>query len=455
MTSVVEKYNISPLDDRYRKELEELIPYVSEFALNRTRVRVEIEYLIALTEEKGIAELPPLQSGERKRLRSLFLEFSPGDFQAIKKTEDRIGHDVKAVEYFLRRKLTRLELGKYGPWIHYALTSEDINNLAYGLMWQEALSKVYIPHLERLHDRLKALARRYKDLSILALTHGQPATPTSLGKEFAVFHHRLDRQLGQLSSHTLEGKLSGASGTWSAHTAGYPRVHWFRFTRRFVSSLNLEPTLFTTQISTHDSLAESCHMMTRVNTILIDLSRDLWLYISRGTFRLKPREGEVGSSTMPHKVNPIHFENAEGNAGLAVAYCSHLAQTLPVSRLQRDLSGSTVIRNQGVAIAHSLLAVKNILKGLETVEADEDQIRRELNSHWEILAEAVQTILRKRGEDDPYERLRSLTRGKTVSRESMTAFIEDLDLPEEDKRMLLSLTPETYTGLASKVVDAL
>lgn len=455
MTSVVDRYNISPLDDRYRRELEVLVPYVSEFALNRYRVRVEIEYLIALGEEKDIPELPPLPSSHREHLRSLYRNFSPRDFRAIKNRETRTGHDVKAVEYFLRRKLDTIGLGVYGPWIHYALTSEDINNLAYGLMWKEALETVYLPLLERLQTRLNALAHRYKNLSMLALTHGQPATPTSLGKEFAVFHHRLARQLKQLTSHSLEGKLSGASGTWSAHTVGHPRVNWFRFTRHFISSLGLTPTLLTTQIPSQDSLAESYHVLIRVNTILIDLCRDLWLYTSRGIFRLKIREGEIGSSTMPHKVNPIHFENAEGNAGLAVAYFSHLAQTLPVSRLQRDLSGSTAIRNQGVALGHSLLALKNLLKGLERVAVDRTRISRELEGHWEVLAEAVQTVLRKRGRGDPYQKLQSLTRGKTVSRQQMTEFIENLDLPDEDKERLLSLTPETYTGLAAKAVEAM
>lgn len=452
MTSVA---NISPLDDRYQQQVAELAEFFSEQAVMRYRVRVEVEYLIALSREKKITQLPLFSDEDQAKLRSIFENFSSHQFQAIKKIEEETQHDVKALEYFLRRRLKAIGLGQHQNFIHFALTSEDINNLAYALMWRDGVRQAYIPELHKVYNWLNTFARHYKDLPILALTHGQPATPTSLGKEFAVFASRLQRQLQQLKDHKLQGKLSGATGTWAAHTTAYPDVNWIAFSKRFVKSLGLEPNLITTQIEPNDSLAESYHILIRVNTILLDLCRDLWLYISRGIFGQKMKSGEVGSSTMPHKVNPIHFENAEGNLGIATAYLSHLAQTLPVSRMQRDLSGSTVIRNQGVPLAHSLLACKNILKGLDRLTVNRVIIREELNDHWEVLAEAVQTILRKFGSEDAYEQLKKLTFGAQISQKAITIFVKSLDIPAEEKEKLLELSLESYIGLASKLPDKL
>jgi adenylosuccinate lyase len=374
--------SISPLDGRYSKTVEELTEYFSEPALMYYRIKVEIEYLIALGDEKGIKELPAFSKTEQVKLRNIYKNFNSSAAQKVKDIEEITNHDVKAVEYYLQGRLKK----SLHPWIHFALTSEDVNNLSYSLMWQDGLNQVYLPALKTVNKELKKLARKYKNVSMLALTHGQPATPTSLGKEFAVFAGRLQRQLQHIKSHRLLGKLSGATGTWAAHVTAYPNINWISFSKRFVKSLGLEPNLITTQIESNDSLAESYHNLIRVNTILLDFCRDIWLYISRGVFGQKTKSGEVGSSTMPHKVNPIQFENAEGNLGIANAYLSHLAQTLPVSRMQRDLSGSTIIRNQGVPVAHSLLACKNIVKGIDRLTVNRKKIREELDNHWEVLA---------------------------------------------------------------------
>ena len=413
------------------------------------RIKVEIEYLIALGDEKGIKELPAFSKTEQIKLRNIYKNFNSSAAQKVKDIEEITNHDVKAVEYYLQGRLKK----SLHPWIHFALTSEDVNNLSYSLMWQDGLNQVYLPALKTVNKELKKLARKYKNVSMLALTHGQPATPTSLGKEFAVFAGRLQRQLQHIKSHRLLGKLSGATGTWAAHATSYPNINWISFSKRFVKSLGLEPNLITTQIESNDSLAESYHNLIRVNTILLDFCRDIWLYISRGVFGQKTKIGEVGSSTMPHKVNPIQFENAEGNLGIASAYLSHLAQTLPVSRMQRDLSGSTIIRNQGVPVAHSLLACKNIVKGIDRLTVNRKKIREELDNHWEVLAEAIQTTLRKSGDRLPYERLKNLTRGQKITQEDIQAFVQSLDLPKKEKQTLLDLTPENYTGLAARIVE--
>ena len=413
------------------------------------RIKVEIEYLIALGDEKGIKELPAFSKTEQIKLRNIYKNFNSSAAQKVKDIEEITNHDVKAVEYYLQGRLKK----SLHPWIHFALTSEDVNNLSYSLMWQDGLNQVYLPALKTVNKELKKLARKYKNVSMLALTHGQPATPTSLGKEFAVFAGRLQRQLQHIKSHRLLGKLSGATGTWAAHATSYPNINWISFSKRFVKSLGLEPNLITTQIESNDSLAESYHNLIRVNTILLDFCRDIWLYISRGVFGQKTKIGEVGSSTMPHKVNPIQFENAEGNLGIANAYLSHLAQTLPVSRMQRDLSGSTIIRNQGVPVAHSLLACKNIVKGIDRLTVNRKKIREELDNHWEVLAEAIQTTLRKSGDRLPYERLKNLTRGQKITQEDIQAFVQSLDLPKKEKQTLLDLTPENYTGLAARIVE--
>ena len=441
--------SISPLDGRYNKAVEELTEYFSEPALMYYRIKVEIEYLIALGDEKGIKELPAFSKTEQIKLRNIYKNFNSSAAQKVKDIEEITNHDVKAVEYYLQGRLKK----SLHPWIHFALTSEDVNNLSYSLMWQDGLNQVYLPALKTVNKELKKLARKYKNVSMLALTHGQPATPTSLGKEFAVFAGRLQRQLQHIKSHRLLGKLSGATGTWAAHATSYPNINWISFSKRFVKSLGLEPNLITTQIESNDSLAESYHNLIRVNTILLDFCRDVWLYISRGVFGQKTKIGEVGSSTMPHKVNPIQFENAEGNLGIASAYLSHLAQTLPVSRMQRDLSGSTIIRNQGVPVAHSLLACKNIVKGIDRLTVNRKKIREELDNHWEVLAEAIQTTLRKSGDRLPYERLKNLTRGQKITQEDIQAFVQSLDLPKKEKQTLLDLTPENYTGLAARIVE--
>ncbi|MDP6592815.1 MAG: adenylosuccinate lyase [Candidatus Marinimicrobia bacterium] len=442
-------HSISPLDGRYKNSVKDLSAYFSESALIQYRLKVEIEYIIALGNAKSIKDLPPFSNEEQIQLRKIYQNFKAAGAEKVKAIEATTNHDVKAIEYYIQSKTKKA----LHPWTHFALTSEDVNNLSYSLMWRDGLKEVYLPALKNVNGGLKKLTRRHKELPMLALTHGQPATPTSLGKEMAVFVNRLERQTAQLKSHKLQGKLSGATGTWGAHAVAYPKVNWLAFTKRFVRSLGLEPNLITTQIESNDSLAEAYHILIRINTILLDLCRDMWLYISRGVFRQKTKRGEIGSSTMPHKVNPIHFENAEGNLGVANSYFAHLAQTLPVSRLQRDLSGSTVIRNQGVPLAHSLLACKNILKGLDRLAADKVTIAAELDAHWEVLAEAIQTVLRKAGKPEAYEQLKEMTRGQPITQEFIQEFISKLKISSEDRAALLNLTPADYTGLASKLVD--
>ena len=441
--------NISPLDGRYANSIAELSKYFSESALMGYRLKVEIEYLIALSNEKSINDLPPFSKDEQERLRKIYQNFNLVGAEKVKEIEATTNHDVKAIEYYIQGKVKK----SLHPWIHFALTSEDVNNLSYSLMWQDGSKQVYQSSLQLVNKKLKKLARKYKEASMLALTHGQPATPTTFGKELAVFCSRLDRQIGQIKSHILVGKFSGATGTWSAHVAAYPNVNWRRFASKFIKSLGLKPNLITTQIESHDSLAESFHQVVRINSILTDLCRDMWSYISRGILVQKKVAGEVGSSTMPHKINPIQFENAEGNMGIANGLLNHLATKLPISRIQRDLTDSTTLRNQGVALGHSYLALQNILKGLSRITINKVQMSAELNNHWEVLGEAIQTILRKSGKQDAYEQLKSLTQGQSINAESMAEFISGLKISDEDKQTLLELTPELYTGLSSKLVD--
>ncbi len=441
--------NISPLDGRYANSIAELSKYFSESALMGYRLKVEIEYLIALSNEKSINDLPPFSKDEQERLRKIYQNFNLVGAEKVKEIEATTNHDVKAIEYYIQGKVKK----SLHPWIHFALTSEDVNNLSYSLMWQDGLKQVYQSSLQLVNKELKKLARKYKEASMLALTHGQPATPTTFGKELAVFCSRLDRQIGQIKSHILLGKFSGATGTWSAHVAAYPNVNWRRFASKFIKSLGLKPNLITTQIESHDSLAESFHQVVRINSILTDLCRDMWSYISRGILVQKKVAGEVGSSTMPHKINPIQFENAEGNLGIANGLLNHLATKLPISRMQRDLTDSTTLRNQGVALGHSYLALQNILKGLSRITINKVQMSAELNNHWEVLGEAIQTILRKSGKQDAYEQLKSLTQGQSINAESMAEFVSGLKISDEDKQTLLELTPELYTGLSSKLVD--
>ena len=442
---------ISPLDGRYANSAKDLSVYFSESALMRYRLQVEIEYLIALGNEKEIKSLPPFFKDEQLRLRKIYLNFNSAGAEKVKEIEATTNHDVKALEYYIQSKVKK----SLHPWIHFALTSEDVNNLSYSLMWQDGLKQVYLVSLQTVNKELKKLARKYKKAPMLALTHGQPATPTTFGKELAVFCARLDRQVSQIKSHTLLGKFGGATGTWSSHVAAYPKVNWTGFASKLIKSLKLEPNLITTQIEPHDSLAESFHQVIRVNSILTDLCRDVWTYISRGILGQKKVTGEVGSSTMPHKINPIQFENAEGNMGIANAMLNHLATKLPVSRMQRDLTDSTTLRNQGVALGHSYLALQNILKGLSRLSINKFHMSAELNSHWEILGEAIQTILRKNGKKDAYEQLKSFTQGESVDAKSMAKFVTNLKIADKDKRTLLALTPENYIGLASKIVEKL
>ena len=440
---------ISPLDGRYANSVNDLCPYFSEMALMQYRLKVEVEYLIALGNEKSIKDLPAFPNDEQTRLRKIYQNFNLTGAEKIKEIESTTNHDVKAVEYYIQTKVKKA----LHPWIHFALTSEDVNNLSYALMWQDGLKQVYLPALQSVNKELKKLVRKYKNASMLALTHGQPATPTTFGKELAVFCARLGRQIDQIKSHSLLGKFGGATGTWSAHIAAYPKTNWTRFAEKFIKSLGLTPNLITTQIEPHDSAAESYHQVIRVNSILTDLCRDMWSYISRGVLGQKKVAGEVGSSTMPHKINPIQFENAEGNMGIANALLNHLAVKLPISRMQRDLTDSTTLRNQGVALGHSYLALKNIKKGLSRITINKVTMATELENHWEVLAEAVQTILRKSGKQDAYEHLKKLTRGQSINSASMADFVAMLKISDTDKQTLLSLSPESYVGIAPKLVD--
>ena len=442
---------LSPLDGRYNKSLKGLSVYFSEEALIKYRLKIEVEYLISLSHEQTIKELPPFLKQDQNRLRALYLDFDNLDAKRVKQIEKTTNHDVKAVEYFLQEKVDK----QFHHWIHFSLTSEDVNNLAYSMMWRDGLKKVYLPCLIKVNDRLFELSKKYKGDSLLSLTHGQPATPTTFGKELLVFHSRLQRQIDQIKNHHLLGKFGGATGTWSAHLAAYPNTDWIAFAKKFISSLGLVPNLVTTQIEPHDSISESFHHIVRINSILIDLCKDIWFYISRGVLGQKRVKGEVGSSTMPHKINPIQFENAEGNLGISNCLLNHFTAKLPVSRMQRDLSDSTVIRNQGVALGHSYLALNNILKGLLRISLNKQHILNELNSHWEILGEAIQTVLRKANTPNAYEQLKELTRGQTINQASVISFIKKLNISDKDKDNLLKLTPENYVGVAPKLIESL
>ena len=440
---------LSPLDGRYGNSVKDLGPYFSEAALMRYRLYVEIEYLIALSYEKQIKDLPVFSKNEQARLRRTYQGFNSAGAKKIKDIETTTNHDVKAIEYYIRGKIKK----SLHPWIHFALTSEDVNNLAYSLMWQHGLKHIYLVKLQLVFKELRKMAKKHKAAPMLSFTHGQPATPTTFGKEMAVFCSRLNQQINQLKTHKLLGKFSGATGTWSAHLSAYPKVNWIRFSSRFIKALGLEPNLLTTQIESHDSTAESYQQVVRVNTILTDLCKDMWFYISRGIIGQKKVVGEVGSSTMPHKINPIQFENAEGNLGISNSLLNHLAVKLPISRMQRDLTDSTTLRNQGVALGHSYLAVQNIIKGLSRITINKLQMSAELNTHWEVVAEAVQTVLRKAGQQNAYEQLKTLTRGEAINAEIMAEFVSGLNIPDNDKETLLTLTPASYIGLAPKLVD--
>ena len=446
---------LSPLDGRYQHDVAELGAYFSEAALYRYRVRVEIEYLVFLCRARNVGFVPALDPQVVGELRALYRNFSPTDAEAIAAWDARVNHDVKAVEYWIRERLDALGLMAWKEAVHFGLTSEDVNNLAYALMIREARDLVLVPAIGQLLATLEQLAFAEAATPMLARTHGQAATPTTFGKEIAVFAARLRRSAEQISVLRMTAKLNGATGTFAAHQAALPEIDWPTFSRALIKSLDLEPIMLTTQIEPHDTLAELCDDLKRAHAILLDLSQDCWRYISDGYLKQAARPGEVGSSTMPHKVNPINFENAEGNFGLANALLEHFARKLPISRLQRDLTDSTTMRSLGVAFGHALLGYKRLLKGLQSIEVDHALLLAELRAHPEVLAEAVQTILRREGFPEPYELLKKLTRGRPLTLEVLHTFVASLDLAEGVKAELLALTPETYLGKAADLVKAL
>jgi adenylosuccinate lyase len=441
---------LSPLDGRYAAKVDALRDQFSEFALIRQRVRVEVAWLLALAAEAAIGEVPPFAAADKTMLEDIAASFGVADAARVKAIERTTNHDVKAVEYWLKERVASIPgVARVAEFIHFACTSEDINNVSYGIALAEARAAVLLPLLETIAADLRALAHAHADLPMLARTHGQPATPTTLGKEFANVYARLERQIAAFARMPIKGKMNGAVGNYNAHAIAYPGIDWEKVAARTVASLGLEFNPYTTQIEPHDGIAEYCDVLARANTILIDLDRDLWSYVSLGYFRQRMREGEVGSSTMPHKVNPIDFENSEGNLGLANALLRHLAEKLPVSRWQRDLTDSTVLRNLGVALGHTMLGWSALRQGLAKLDVDEQRIAADLDANWEVLAEAIQTVMRRHGLPEPYEQLKALTRGKTgMTHESLRAFIDGLALPDDAKARLMSLTPATYVGIA-------
>ncbi|AOD14694.1 adenylosuccinate lyase [Xanthomonas fragariae] len=443
---------LSPLDGRYASKVDALRPIFSEYGLIKARVKVEIEWLLALAAEPGIVELAPFSTASTQTLRRLADDFSVTHAARVKEIERTTNHDVKAVEYFIKEQLKDdAELGPALEFVHFACTSEDINNLSYGLMLEQARREVLLPTLDGITASLRNLARAQAAQPMLSRTHGQTASPTTLGKEIANVVARLQRQRKQIAAVELTGKVNGAVGNYNAHLVSYPELDWAAFAQRFVESLGLVFNPYTTQIEPHDNVAEIGDATRRANTILIDLSRDIWGYISLGYFRQKLKEGEVGSSTMPHKVNPIDFENAEGNFGIANALFEHFSAKLPISRWQRDLTDSTVLRALGTAFGHTQVALDSLAKGLGKLTVNSERLDADLDAAWEVLAEAVQTVMRRHGLPNPYEQLKALTRGQVITAASMQAFVESLQLPEADKQRLRALTPGTYTGLAEQL----
>ena len=439
---------ISPLDGRYSSKTKALIPYFSEEALIRFRVQVEIEYFIALV-ELPLPQLSDFDTSIFEVLRKLYTEFSSDDAQNIKNTEKVTNHDVKAVEYFIKEKFEDLGLQKYKEFIHFGLTSQDINNTAIPLSLKAAINDVYVPQLLELKAKLSALAADWKDIPMLARTHGQPASPTRLGKEINVFVVRLEEQFELLNNIKSAAKFGGATGNFNAHKVAYPAIDWKAFGTQFVEGkLNLHHSFPTTQIEHYDHMAALFDCLKRINTILIDLDRDIWTYVSMDYFKQKIKEGEIGSSAMPHKVNPIDFENSEGNLGIANALFEHLSAKLPISRLQRDLTDSTVLRNIGVPIGHTIVGFQSTLKGLNKLLLNESKFKEDLENNWAVVAEALQTILRREGYPNPYETLLSLTRtNEAITKESIIQFIESLDISEEIKAEMRKITPGNYTGI--------
>jgi adenylosuccinate lyase len=438
---------ISPIDGRYFQGAQPLSAYFSEYALIRYRVQVEIEYLLALT--ASLPEMEDFPIHKINDLRKIYKNFTEQQAQEIKDIEKTTNHDVKAVEYFIKREFDKMDLGQFKEFIHFGLTSQDINNTAIPLSMREYIEGVYIPTLDSLLAKLNALAIEWKDIPMLAFTHGQPASPTRLGKEIMVFAARLDKQLMQLKAVPFSAKFGGATGNFNAHHIAYPEVDWNKFAEEFCQHLGLSRSYPTTQIEHYDNLAALFDSLKRINTILIDFSRDMWQYISMEYFKQKIKEGEVGSSAMPHKVNPIDYENAEGNFGFANAMLEHLSAKLPISRLQRDLTDSTVLRNIGMPLAHTHIAILSLLKGIGKLQLNQDAIDRDLHNNWAVVAEAIQTILRKENYPNPYEALKALTRkNEKITQETIAAFIQELNISDSLKERLKTITPFTYTGIS-------
>ncbi len=444
---------LSPLDGRYASKVAELSEFFSEYALIKYRCKVEIEWFKHLAEREDIPELRKLTEAEIKILDTILEEFNETSAQHVKDIEKTTRHDVKAVEYFLKDQLEGTSLEKLSEWIHFTCTSEDINNLSYALMLKDAHQQLMMPAVDYILEVLETKSKEWQTVPLLALTHGQSASPTTVGKSIFVFAARISAQLKHLMSQEFLGKINGATGNFNAHLVAYPDANWLEISQSFVEGLELQWNPFSDQIDPHDFIAELSHVNIRINTILIDLSRDVWGYISRGVFTQKTKAGEIGSSAMPHKVNPIDFENAEGNFGIANALFDHFAQKLPISRWQRDLTDSTVLRNLGVAFGHMLIALKSLNTGLEKIEVSPENCKAELAKNVEVLAEAVQTVMRKYEIEKPYEKLKELTRGKRITLDDYKAFVEKLEIPEDAKERLYNLTPETYTGIAPEMVD--
>jgi len=446
---------ISPIDGRYASKVTELTECFSEYALLRNRVRVEVAWLLALCAEPGIPECRPVSEAEEGALRAIVARFTPAEGEKIKKIEAVTNHDVKAVEYYLKEQLDGTSQEDLSEFIHFACTSEDINNLSHALMLKDGLAAL-ATRQRQIIAGISALARQFRDVPMLARTHGQTASPTTIGKELAVFAARLQRQSKSIAAVEILGKLNGAVGNFNAHLSAYPQVDWVALTRGVIETdLGLKQNLFTTQIEPHDYMAEMFDALSRWNTILTDFNRDIWTYISMAYFGQKTVKGEIGSSTMPHKVNPIDFENSEGNCGLANAIFGHLSAKLPVSRLQRDLTDSTVLRNMGVGFGYSMIAYSSALKGIGKLKLNEEKLAADLDQAWEVLAEPIQTVMRKAGIEKPYEKLKELTRGNVMDKTTIRAFIQGLDLDSADKERLLEMTPASYTGMAAEIVDLL
>ncbi len=438
---------ISPIDGRYRKQVESLAPFFSEFGLIKYRVLIEIEYFIALC-ETGVPQLAGVDKSLFPSLRDIYKNFSEADATWIKDTEKVTNHDVKAVEYFIKHKLENSGIEQYLEFIHFGLTSQDVNNTAIPLSLKEAMESIVVPKIEEAIAKIKALAEEWKDITLLAHTHGQPASPTRLGKEFMVFAERLDRQMDLLKTIPYSAKFGGATGNFNAHHVAYPENDWISFGNNFVKSLGLQRSKFTTQIEHYDNLAALFDNLKRINNIILDLDRDVWTYVSMGYFKQKIKAGEIGSSAMPHKVNPIDFENSEGNVGIANALYEFLAAKLPVSRLQRDLTDSTVLRNIGVPIGHQVIALTALLRGLNKLELNQDAINADLEDNWAVVAEAIQTVLRREGYPQPYEALKNLTRkNEKITEKAISTFIDELEVSDKVKYELKRISPFNFVGI--------